>query len=57
MKRLFAILLLAAAALFAACTDPAGSPGVPGATTMPLPTDALPTETPVEPSMEPTVAP
>lgn len=53
MKRLFAILLLAAAAVFAACTDPAASPGDPGATTAPLPTDALPTE----PSVEPTVVP
>jgi hypothetical protein len=49
MKRLFAILLLAAASLFAACTDPAASPGVP--------TDAVPTETPVVPSVEPTVEP
>ena len=48
MKRLFAILLLAAAGLFAACTDPVGTP---------LPTDALPTEMPVEPSVEPTVVP
>lgn len=48
MKRLFAILLLAAG-LFAACNDPAGSPGVP--------TDALPTANPVEPSVEPTVEP
>lgn len=53
MKRLFAILLLAAAGLFAACTEPAGTPGVPGATTAPPATDALPTE----PSVEPTVAP
>ncbi len=53
MKRLFAILLLAAAGLFAGCNDPAGTPGVPGATTTPLP----PTEMPVEPSVEPTVAP
>jgi type IV pilus biogenesis protein CpaD/CtpE len=36
---MFAILLLAAAGLFAACTDPADSPGVPDATTTPLPTE------------------
>ena len=53
MRRLFAILLLASAGLFAACTDPAGTPGVPGATTSPLPTDVLPTETPIEPSVAP----
>lgn len=52
MRRLFAILLLAAAGLFAACNDPAGSPGDPGATTAPLPT-----EMPVEPSVEPTPVP
>jgi hypothetical protein len=56
MRRLFAILLLAAAGLFAACTDPAASPGAPDVTTAPLPTDALPTES-VEPSVEPTVEP
>jgi hypothetical protein len=52
-RRLLAILLLAATAAFAACTDPAA----PGATTAPLPTDVLPTEMPVEPSLEPTPAP
>ena len=57
MTRLLAIPLLPAAGLFAACTDPVGTPGVPGATDTPLPTDALPTEMPVEPSVEPTVAP
>jgi hypothetical protein len=49
MRRLFAILVLAAAGLFAACNDPAGSPGVPGDTT-------APTDMPVE-SVEPTVEP
>ena len=57
MRRLFAILLLVAAALFAACNEPAASPGVPGETTAPLPTDALPTDVPVDPSVEPTVTP
>ena len=52
MKRLFAILLLAVAGLFAGCNNPAGGPGVPGVTTTPLPT-----EVPVEPSAEPTPVP
>ena len=55
MRRVFAILLLAAGGLFAAC-NPAGTPA-PDVTTGPLPTDALPTETPVEPSLEPTPVP
>jgi hypothetical protein len=49
MKRLLAILMLAATALFAACTDPAGTPGDPG----PIQTDPMQTEMPVEPTLAP----
>ena len=55
MRRVFAILLLAAAGLFAACNDPAGTP--PGVTQGRRDDAASPTETPVEPSVEPTSRP
>lgn len=49
MKRLFAIFMLAAAGLVAACTDPVGT-GAPDITTPPEP---LPTEDITTPTVAP----
>lgn len=56
MRRLFAILLIAAAGIFAACNDVDQVPGSPDVSASPdaIPTDLLPTDA-VSPS--PTVAP